>query len=703
MKSQPRKGRSDSPSPPPKAVLASEPAPAGAWPRHGLTLAAIWAMILLANINSFRDGFPFDNRAAILTDARVHAATADNIHQILTQDYWPKQPANLYRPLTTLSYLFNYATLGNGTNPAGYHWLNLLLHMFNAGLVYALGLLLFRERMWAAAAAAVWAVHPLLTESVTNIVGRADLLAGLGVLGGLLCYIISTRSEGLRRFGWLAGAAVVTAIGMFSKESAIVVLALMLVFDIAFPDAVPSWSRRIPGYLAVGAGCLVYLYVRHNVLGPAPPVFFPFPDNPLVGADFLTARMTAAKVLGKYLWLLVWPARLSCEYSFNQIPLFGWHPGSLEDWKALIGLGWCLALGAFGIWCYRRNRIVFFCIGFFFAALAPTSNIFMLAGTIMAERFLYIPAVAFAILLVVAVRATSAHFSRPGDVAVAILAVFCLGFAVRTFVRNFDWYDDESLYAANVISCPRSFKSHNGLAVALALAKSPQLDRAAAEMDRSLEILSTIPDDRNESPPYAMAGFVYRRKGESEAAPWNRQWFEKSVQALSRGAAIDAASSRATIQAAAARGIQVLRGGWAPLYLELGKTYLDLGESARALGALQYGRTLEPVQEFFEEMSRAYRTQGDNDRAAVVLLEGIGMNSEYTRLGRQLIMLYRETAAQSCALNQTAGGAALNVNCPMVHAQICQATRNVATLYNELGKPDLAASTSNAALGIGCR
>jgi tetratricopeptide (TPR) repeat protein len=703
MKSKPRKGRSDSPSPRPEAVASPALSTAGARPRHGLILAGIWALLLLANINSFRDGFPFDNRAAILTDARVHAATSDNIHQILTQDYWPKQPANLYRPLTTLSYLFNYAILGNGANPAGYHWFNLLLHMFNAGLVYALGLLLMRERMWAAAAAATWAVHPLLTESITNIVGRADLLAGLGVLGGLLCYILSTRAEGLARFGWLAGAGVVTGIGMFSKESAIVVLAAMLVYDVAFPDAAPSWSRRIPGYAAVGAGCLVYLYARHTVLGPAPPIFFPFPDNPLVGADFLTARMTALKVLGKYLWLLVWPARLSCEYSYNQIPLFGWHLGSLEDWKALIGLAWCLALGAFGIWCYRRNRVVFFCIGFFFATLAPTSNIFMLAGTIMAERFLYVPAIAFAILLVVAVRAASVRFSRRGDVALAILAVLCLAFAVRTFVRNFDWYDDETLYGANVISCPRSFKSHNGLAVALAIAKPPQLDRAAAEMDRSLEILSTIPDDRNESPPYAMAGYVYRRKGESEPAPQNRQWVEKSVQALSRGAAIDAAASRATIQAAAARGIQVLRGGWAPLYLELGKSYLDLGEPARALASLQYGRIIEPDQEFFEEMSRVYRVQGDNEKAAIVLLEGIGMNSQFTRLGRQLVTLYRETAPQSCALNQTETGAGLNVNCPMVHTQICQATRNVSTLYNELGKPDQAVSASNAALSMGCR
>jgi tetratricopeptide (TPR) repeat protein len=675
----------------------------GDWRLRGYIVAGLCALILLANLNSFRDGFPFDNRAAILTDARVHAATADNVHQILTQDYWPKQPANLYRPLTTLSFLWNYATLGGGAHPAGYHWFNLLLHMVNAGLVFALGMLLFRERLWAAAMAAVWAVHPLLTESVTNIVGRADLLAGFGILGGLLCYILSTRADGTVRIAWLAGATVATTIGMFSKESAIVVLAAMLVWDVAFPESTRSWPRRLPGYAAVGLGCAIYLYVRHSVLGSAAPVIFPFPDNPLMGADFLTARLTAIKVLGKYLWLLVWPASLSCEYSYNQIPLFGWNFGSLEDWKALIGLAWCVGLAAFGIWCYRRNRIVFFCVGLFFAALAPTSNIFMLAGTIMAERFLYIPAIAFACLLVVAVRAGCARFGRPESAAVVVLGVICLAFAARTFVRNFDWFDDQTLYAANVISCPRSFRSHNGLGVALALAQPPQFDRAAAEMDRSLEILGTIPDEQSESPPYGLAGYVYRLKGDATPAPENRRWFEKSVQALTHGAQIDVALGRASSRAAAERGMQVVRSGWAPLYLELGNSYLRLKEPAKALEVLKFGRSIQPDQEFFEAMSQAWRAQGDIDQAAIVLLEGIGLNSQYSRLGRQLAALYKETAPGSCALNQTAAGTSLNLNCPMLHSQICQATRNVAELYRQMGKPDLAITTAQGGVAsLGC-
>jgi protein O-mannosyl-transferase len=154
--------------------------PAGWWP-HLWKLALLWALVLAAYSN-----------------ARAHEANLPNIQRILTEGYWVNQPtADLYRPLTTLSYLLNYAILGNGTNPAGYHGVNLILHAANVSLVYALGILIFDGLTYdgpalGLALAAIWGLHPLLTEGVTNIVGRADLLAALGILVGLLCHIRAT-------------------------------------------------------------------------------------------------------------------------------------------------------------------------------------------------------------------------------------------------------------------------------------------------------------------------------------------------------------------------------------------------------------------------------------------------------------------------------------------------------------------------------
>jgi protein O-mannosyl-transferase len=87
------------------------------------------------------------------------------------------------------------------------------------------------------AAAAIWAVHPLSTESVTNIVGRADLLAAFAVLGGFLLYLKSRDADGVRRAAWLAGVVVIAGAGLFSKESAVVLVPVIALYEAVW------WAR----------------------------------------------------------------------------------------------------------------------------------------------------------------------------------------------------------------------------------------------------------------------------------------------------------------------------------------------------------------------------------------------------------------------------------------------------------------------------
>src|SRR5579864_8836738 len=98
------------------------------WPAY----AGLCLITIAAYANSFRSGFVFDNKPLILDDKKIHQATPENLGLILQHSYWwPAGESGLYRPVTTLSYLFNYAILGNTDHPAGYHWINLLLHAGN--------------------------------------------------------------------------------------------------------------------------------------------------------------------------------------------------------------------------------------------------------------------------------------------------------------------------------------------------------------------------------------------------------------------------------------------------------------------------------------------------------------------------------------------------------------------------------------------
>jgi tetratricopeptide (TPR) repeat protein len=437
-------------------------------------LWALWLLILAAYSNSFHAGLVFDNAKAIADDPRIREPTAKNIQLILTQDYWyNRQNSGLYRPVTTLSYLANYAAFGNGAQPEAYHWVNLALHLANAGLVYALGTLVFGDAAIALSCAALWGLHPLLTESVTNIVGRADLLAAFGTLAGLLCYLKSAAVTGRRRAAWLAGMAAAQTMGLFSKENAAVLPGLMLVYDLIWPKRA-KWSARWPAYALLLLPFALFFSLRaaaHTHIVPD------LAENPLVQAGFWTARLTALKVIGKYLWLFIWPARLSADYSFNAIPLFGWH---WEDAQVIFTLAAIAGLALWAIKSKQRRTLLFFLL-FFVVCLAPVSNLIILIGTVMAERLVYLPAVGLAGCLAIAIRSFTGRFQW------IVIGLVCLAFGARTYARNFDWADELSLWTSTVNAYPTAARPHNNLGNALA--KIPgRLPEAVTEYEAALRI-----------------------------------------------------------------------------------------------------------------------------------------------------------------------------------------------------------------------
>jgi hypothetical protein len=326
----------------------------------------------------------------------------------------------------------------------------------------------------------------------------------------------------------------------------------------------------------------------------------------------------------------------------------------------------------------------------------------ILIGTIMAERFLYLPSIGFAGCLVVTVYAVCKRLPRA---APAVLALVSVAFAARTYTRNFDWLDDLSLWTSAVKVCPDSYKTHSSLAADLIAVKGTGLDSAVGEADRSLAILDPLPDQRNASGVYASAGSYYRMKGDTLPAPRNSYWYQKSLDALLRGQRIDAVYGQDLRRENAARGKTIARFGWIPVYLdlELGRTYLRLSEPRQALDALAAGRALRPDPEFFEEMSAAYRAMGDPRQAAITLMEGLAVDTSHSQFVSALVALYRRTEPQSCAIRNVGASVGLNLDCPLVHSQLCTASRNVALLYRQEGQEPFAAATvRNAVHDLGC-
>jgi tetratricopeptide (TPR) repeat protein len=186
------------------------------------------------------------------------------------------------------------------------------------------------------------------------------------------------------------------------------------------------------------------------------------------------------------LWLFLWPARLSADYSYNAVPLFSWQPVNWEAAKALLALAFWAGATLLLIFLARRRRktLVFF-LAFFFIALSPTSKVIVPIGSIMAERFLYLPSAGLAGCVAAAMwwagRRPSVARAARGAVVLA-----CVACAARTYARNSDWKDELSLWSSAAQVCPESAKAHYNLGKALGV--QPDLPDAIAEYRFSLRI-----------------------------------------------------------------------------------------------------------------------------------------------------------------------------------------------------------------------
>ena len=582
--------------------------------------------------------------------------------------------------------------LGNANEPAGYHSINFLLHLGNVFLVYALARRLIREFWPSFFVAAVWAVHPVLTESVTNMIGRSDLLAAMTVLSGFLMYLKGTESAGWRRFVWLGGLMAVTAVGVLSKESAVVIFGMIPLYELTWWKERKQWRGLILGCLVTLLPIAAMLYQRSMVLAASRPAEIPFTDNPIVGADFWTGRLTAIKVIAHYLWLMLWPATLASDYSYAQIPLAN---GASGDWLACVVV---LAAVILAVALYWWNRTPFFLASFAAITFIPTSNLLLPIGTIMAERFLYLPTVGLLACLVLAIYAAGKRI-RVERFAPVLLCVIAIAFAVRTWVRNSDWQDERSMAEASVRTSPNCFKVHRQLATVLYAngGAASDLDGAIQEADRAVAIVNALPDSRNTPDVYRLAGGLHLAKGDSLHARDSSSGgpeYRQAVQLLLRSISVDAGNRAeydrkggaewARRHPAIAVGPKVdPEARWM-----LAAAYWRLGQAEEAAAAAGEALALHPTNpEAYRQISAAFVSRGRIDDAAIALIEG-GLITSDPSLRSDLLDLYRSAWGDSCAIITGPKGPTLNLACDLVHKQFCAASVEVTKADIENGRLD---------------
>jgi protein O-mannosyl-transferase len=653
---------------------------------HWAAAALLILVALAAYANSCRSGFVLDSEYLVLMDRRVHHCDLSNLHAILNRAYWfPEGDTSLYRPLATFSWMVNYAILGNRDQPLGYHLVNLALHLLNVFLLWWLALSVQRRRLAAFFAAAVFAVHPIATEAVTYIGGRPDLMAAAAVLGGLLLYARGAETGGRRRTPVEAGLCILAAAGMACKEGAVILPALMLLYDAALrPGRLREWRNAVSCYAAAGFGIAMELAVRYTVLSKLRAWASPFVDNPLLGAGFVKVRLTALGVILRYGKLLLWPRVLSSDYSYNQIGLLSLPAGLLAAAVVL------LALGSLGL-CYRKSRPVFFFGFFFFVALFPVSNVGLPIGSIMAERFLYLPSAGFAACLAMGIvalaeRVLAGRAARYA--AAALLGVLVAALGIRTHCRNADWESNRTLWTSASQASPGSFKPYSMLGSLAGRAGDPASLVAGVELaEKSISILGDLPPERSTTLPYKLLGQLWISRGRliapsspAEAA----EYYRRAVDAFERGVRIDQALNAASRRREDRRGRNpelLPDTGDGALYTSLGEACKELGRFQDAIDAERQALRLFPAADtVYDEIAGLWGMLGRGEDAQRWAAEAVLLGRRPTQFSK-FDRIYRQLHPEGCPA--TLGPQSLNLDCPAVKAVVCDAERGLLAVFRD--------------------
>jgi Tfp pilus assembly protein PilF len=435
--------------------------------KERLYIGLLLAIVVFVYGNTLVNAFTMDDIALYIV--RNPQVTHPSLQALFTP-YYP-----VFRPVTFSTFALDWK-IGNG-RPLAFHVVNLVLHAAVTLLFYMLLQTVLQSlqhgKAVAFAAALLFAVHPIHTEAVASIVGRAELLAAGFLIAAWLLHLQDREIPALVCF----------ILALLSKESAVVLLPLALIGDFVRGQWKPTF-RYLRIAAMTGLYVIVLWKVQGNHFGPAGISVL---DNPLASIPAVPRIFNALHVAWKYVGLQVYPATLSCDYSYNEIPVYDLRYGLSHT------LPWVIAsLAALGgwIWAVRKRQMgVVLAGGIYLVGFATTANILMPIGTIMGERLAYFPSAGFCLLVALAWNWLQ---ERQRKLAVGALAVLVAVLGVRTVLRNRDWKDNRTLYTAAVRAVPQSAKMHFGLAINYLEAK--QFDPARKEFQTTLQINPAYPE-----------------------------------------------------------------------------------------------------------------------------------------------------------------------------------------------------------------
>ncbi|XP_076161953.1 protein O-mannosyl-transferase TMTC4 isoform X2 [Ptiloglossa arizonensis] len=448
----------------------------------------IITLLSLCFANSYNGKFVFDDSEAIINNEDVQTTPLRNLFK---NDFWGskltyKHSHKSYRPFTILTFRLNF-WFRQTLVAQDFHIINIILHTIICILLLPVFNIILgsKGKNIAVYATVLFTVHPVHTEAVSGIVGRAELLCALFMWLSILLYNYSIYAKRLLcRWCSMCGCIASIAISMLCKETGITAIGICSIYDLVvvnkvLPSDVVTFIMIKSSYTDIKnvierkqkllirlfilfASGLILIVSRFTVMGFKPPTFQPI-DNPASFLDNIFLRiLNYSYIYCLNAWLLICPQWLCFDWSMGCVPLI-----TTYDIRILFVLIFWLIVGILFIYTFNPHedeflRYTIMGLVILIIPFLPASNMFFNVGFVIAERTLYIPSAGYCLLFVIGLHKLCNRVSM--QYVLFAYTILILLFFTRSWIRSDQWKTETVLFKSALHVCPLNAKVYYNIA-----------------------------------------------------------------------------------------------------------------------------------------------------------------------------------------------------------------------------------------------
>ena len=599
-----------------------------------LPLALLTIIILTVYFNALSNSFVWEDEYLVVKN--IFIRNVQHIKVIFTNNlfyFYKNRPTDYYRPIQTLSYLFDYHFWK--LNPFGYHLSSIIIHILNSILVYFLVKILFKDQKHSLLTSLFFAICPLHVSVVAYISGRADLLVTFFTISGLLLFIKFIREyTKLYYFGSL----ICFILALLSKESALVFPFILLLTykvykksnDISSPQETPL------SFVPFFTFAIIYLVLKVTILNFGQVISFNYLDK------FLLKLTTFFQIIFAYLKLIFLPTNLYMQHKIQMA-------NNIFSPFALLSFINIVFILVIIIKASRRSKVIFWSLSWFlinllslFFVMFSYQSSYNQGTVMMAEHWLYIPLIGFFTFLSFLIR--SLKKIRPVNLIQSVLkkiiifpmTLLILFYTFQTITINRDYKDSGSLFNKILQYAPDNINARVNL---------PKFYLEQGNLDKAITGYTEILKLNKDLSYLAHSGLgtTYFAKGIFQEAI---KEYGKAIEDLEiknkrdcrikenyrteiltkMGIVYFYQGSYLEAEDALTKSVQ-LNSLDAPAYCALGVVYAQQGKFSEAITNIKRSLEIDPYNaETYNNLGLVYANMGDTDKAIQMWQKAIHIN-----------------------------------------------------------------------------